>query len=250
MNIQIILIIIGLLIIFFLAFKLLKGILKAAITVGILLLVIVITSGIIIYNDAVTLKQGLEEENMIIITNENQVVTAFKTTADVPITSIIDQEFYETITDEELNEIKEKIDNEEYDEIDQEKFLLIIDQELFYDKETQIMDIETTLSEQTLIDFAESTTKEEAIQALNQNEDLQELNLEFYAGIELTELKSQLYYNLIMQEVKETKGTMIIQGIKDKQITTRPQLISITVLNIFPERIMQGLTQQLNQEGE
>lgn len=240
MNIQLILIIIALVIIFFLALKIFKKIVKAAITVFILLLLLTGVAGIIIYNDAMKIKRGFEGEQTIIITNEGEMITAFKT-ADLTITSIRNQEFYEEITEEELQEIAQKLTNEEYEDIEEENFLIIIEQKTFYEKESTILGVETTAEKEALEKFALSTNIEEAVIALSELNEIEQEELALLDK-ELRELKNTVYYELLLNQIKETKGTFLIRGIKDREIKTIPRLTSVTVFNIFPESILERMT--------
>ena len=240
MSIQIILLIIGLALIFFLAFKLLKGIIKAAITVFVLALLLIGVFGIIIYADATTLKKGFEGEKTIVILYQDEVVTAFKATTDVTIRAAIRQDFFESLTIEELNELKEKIENEEYDEIEKEELLLIINQEVFYDEEILINDKKINLSKEILNDLAQSKTLNEAISAIGKHPEINQEDLTI-SDVAHQDFLNQIYYELFKNKLKNTKGTFIIDGIKDKKIDTRPQLLSIKIINFFPESIMKRL---------
>ena len=235
MTIQLILIIIGLAIVFFLAMKLLKGLIKAAITVIIIIIILIATTGIIIYNDAMTIKRGLEGEQTIIIIHEQEIVTALK------INPLNTQRPFDTFTEEEIQDIKQNINEKDYDEIEREEFLLIINQELFYEDEINLIGKQINISEEMLIRIALSETKQELLEVLEEHEEISAQELIIFANQEKQEIKNQIYYALFINKITETKGKFIIDGIKNKQIHTEPKLISITLLNYFPERLMERL---------
>lgn len=237
MNIQIILIIIVLVVAFFLALKIFKKIVKAAITVFILLLLLTGVAGIIIYNDAMKIKKGFEGEQIIVITHDDEVVTAFMTSG-ISISSQRNQQSYESVSQNELEKIADRIRAQEYKKIDEEKFLLIVDQKVFYEKEVNVMGVETTMTQEVLEAFALSTDVLEASSILSDLPEVRPVYLEFFVNAELNELKNDVYAELFMSQISETRGTFLLKGVRNKDIITRPKLISVSVLNIFPESIL------------
>ncbi|MFP4567358.1 MAG: hypothetical protein ACLFN8_00285 [Candidatus Woesearchaeota archaeon] len=243
MSIQIILIIIGLIIIFFLAFKLLKGIIKALITVVVLVIVLLITSGIIIYNDAATLKQGIENEATILIMQEEQIITGFKTTAKVSLTSAINNQFYQTLNDDELKDITQKTESEDLKEIDKDHLIIMIEQKIFYEDELILNQDTIQINEQTLETFATTQDMRLAIELL-QDAGLSDMQAQILIDQEINELKSLVYYNLFKNKLKDTRGKFIIEGVRDKTIDTNPRLISIKLFNFFPQKILTRIVEE------
>lgn len=240
MNIQLILLIIGLALIFFLAFKLLKGIIKAMIVVFIISIILVVATGFIIYLDASTIKQGFQGESKIIITQDKEFITAFGTN-DLTLKTALKQEFFKVPTEDEMIILIEKYEEEKYDEIVKDELLLILDQKTFYEDEIIVFGSKRNFTENDLNQIAKSKTKEDIKNILA---DISEEELIKMDDLTIDEIKGTIYFSLFQNKLKDTKGKFIIDGIKEKNINTKPQLISIKLLNFFPEKIMNKLVNE------
>ncbi|MCC7574293.1 hypothetical protein KO361_01775 [Candidatus Woesearchaeota archaeon] len=241
MTIQIILIIIGLALVFLLSFRLLKGVIKALISVVIISIVLIGVLGIVIYTDAMALKKGFEGEKTIIITEEQLLITAFKITSDVTLSSAINQKFYESITPQEIDELFEKIKEEDYEEIEENGILIVIEQKTFYDDEITLSGRKIKMEEQTLKDFALATSSNEATTILENAEVITQQEAIILREEGLHEIKNKIYYALLATKMKETKGNFLIKEVKNQNINIKPEMLSIKMLNFFPKKIMNNL---------
>ncbi len=241
MNIPLILFIVGIILVFFLTLKIFKKIIKAAIAVIILILVVTAVTSIVVYNDAMIIRKGFEDGKIIAITKNDELITAFNSKTDLTLTATIRQEFYETINPEKQEEIEKNIKENELDKINNETFIMVLNHEIFLEEKTKILGKETNTTQSMLDAFATTKEKEDAILILTGLEGITEEDTKELQELELHEIKSQIYYELFLNKFKETRGTFLINEIKENNIKTNPQLLSITVLNVFPENIMKRL---------
>ena len=240
MNIQLILILVGLVIVFFLAFKLLKGLIKAVITVFVIAIVLMVVAGVVIYNDAMVIRQAFQDQKTVVVTHNDELVIAFKMTSDVSLSSAFNQEFYELFSSDELNNISEKLANKDFGDIDEDHFLIIIDQKAFYDREYDFLDLELNFTKEFFEALAVSSTPEEIVLVLESLEGIGDASP--LLVLDYIELKTYLYYNFFKTEVKDSKGGFIISEIRNRNVDTRPQLLSIKFFNFFPKSIMERLS--------
>jgi hypothetical protein len=249
MNLQIILIIIGLALVFLLAFKLLKGIIKAVISVVIISIILLGIFGIIVYTDTVTLKKGLEGEKTIIITENQLLITAFNVGSNVTVASAIKQEFYNSLSPDEIDKLFEKIEKEDFKELEEKGLLLVIEQKVFYNEEMNLLN-KKTINEKTLQEFALTTNSEDAVQILKDANIITEMESLVLKERNLHEIKSEIYYALFATKLKETKGQFIVKEIKDENIHIRPELLSMKMMNYFPKRLMNKMMPVIEEEEE
>lgn len=239
MNISLILIIVGLVIVFFLAFKLLKKVIKAAITVFVIALLLLVVVGVIIYNDSMTLRKGFQEQNLMVFTYEDRVVTAFRAEFDLSVTAVMTQSFYESLPREELEEVVGRAPDESLKDFEYENLLLVMDQEMFYDKVITLNGVDINFSRQVLEDFAVASDAEEAVLILG---GVDGFDVSVVENFELFEIKNYIYYELFKSRFKDTRGGFLIDGIRQSYVDTTPRLLSISVLNFFPKSIMDRLS--------
>lgn len=230
MTIQIILIILVLLLVFFLAFKLLKGIIKALFSVGIILVLLLLVVGFVIYSDVSSLNKGLKEDKVFIILHESQFVTAFSVKEDLSLSRVVFGDLYESLSVEVIDSLLDKYNNDSFSEED--GLVLLLNDGLFFNKSSSVLG-DVVFSDELLVSLANVQFLEEAELIFG--------GFDFFiesSFVDLYDLKNKVYFELFKSEMKRSRGKFLVDGLKSKDISVRPELLSSKLLSFVPNKLL------------
>jgi len=230
MNISLLLLLIGLVLVFFLALKLFKNVIKALILVVILSIVLLGVFGLIVYFDVKNLSQGFQGEKTIIIMHQDLVITAFNIKKNVSVPDVLKKEFYESLSEKQFSDLKNKIELNQHQKIDSEGLIFLIDQSVFKNLKISINNQELLVNESFLEEFSAINNEEEALVYL------QSKNINLNNQLSIMEIRNEIYYALLIVKLKENKLEVLIAEIKNGNVNTIPALTSINVMNFFQKK--------------
>lgn len=240
MILNIILIVLVLFLAFFIFYKLLKTFFRAMFAVVLLIIFVVAVFGAVIYIDINKIKGNLDEDKTILLSHEGTVVAGFiysgnKDSEVLEVTNI------ELLTESRISEINEEISNDEYGEDSEGLITLIVDSSSFQDKTVEISEGTSINVSGDLISSVFSCKKLSECTAplISAAPGLKkEISSSFD---DEQDVKNKLFFNLFVKEVKDSKGAFIFDGIKDEKMTVYPELTTIKLIKILPDKLLDRL---------
>jgi hypothetical protein len=238
LAIQIILIAIVLIVAFFIFFKLLKTVFKAIFAVFLLILFVTAVFGAVIYIDATKMQGRMDADQTVLLSHNGNLNAGFIFSSgkkDVLDTTSIDQ-----LSEIELADLHEKISDEAYgDDIDR-GLTLVIDSSYFVGKTIELEKDSIIIINQTFNDNVLGCAKlDSCIKIFTAA--APGMKNEITASFQdktVQEIKNGYFFKLFTKELSESKGTFLVNAVKDDAMIIYPELTTIKLIKILPDRLV------------
>lgn len=245
--VSIILVILVILLAFFLFFKLLRGVLKAAIAVISLLLFVSAILGVIIYFDIAKVKKNFNEEQTILLAHKGEIVAGFSydNSEDEKILQNTKTALFEN---EKLASFNSELADGDYSP--EKGMTMVIDSSYFKDKSLELIDgVSITLTDEFIDNLLTCNDDDDCIDLMS--EKVPSLQKQIEASFEdEQDMKNKIFFNLFVEESKNTKGTFLISGLKEDQIKIYPELSSLKIIKMVPEKFFKKIADKTAEFAE
>jgi hypothetical protein len=231
LSIILVLLVLGLA--FFVFFKLLRGVVKAVIAVLFLVLFVIGILGILIYLDIAKVKSGFNEDQTVLLSHKGAIVAGFVYSNSQD--KILESDRLQPLDQSRLTDISNIVSSGNFEK--DKGFIIIVDSSHFYDKTVELAKGESiNLSEKLINDIFSCEELKDCTKILSSA--APELKPQIENSFEdALDVKNKLFFNLFVQETKDTKGTFLIKGIKEEQISVYPELTTLKLINVIPEKL-------------
>jgi hypothetical protein len=237
LAIQIILIVIVLVLAFYIFFKLLKTVLKAIFAVFLLILFVTAVFGAVIYIDATKMKGRMDADQTVLLSHNGNLSAGFIFSSGKR--DVLDTTSIEQLSTIELAELQEKITDENYgDDIDR-GLTLVIDSSYFVGKTIELEEDNIMINKTFNDDVLECNKLDLCIKIFTAAAPSIKNDItESFEDKTIQEIKNGYFFKLFTKEVSETKGTFLVNAVKDNSITIYPELTTIKLIKILPTRLI------------
>tara|TARA_Y100000294_G_scaffold167819_1_gene177379 strand:- start:42 stop:776 length:735 start_codon:yes stop_codon:yes gene_type:complete len=226
----------------FIAFKVVKQVLKLTFLITILTIVVLGLFSYLVYQDMGDLKENFSfNDNLLILQNENQLLTGVKLNFE-KISDFEELEAFNSLSQDQINEYNPYYTNEEYDKILGDHYkILFIDYNTFQDIQ-EIEVLNKAYSNEFVLQVLESQNPMELLTPKS-------LNIKSSENI-----KPILFTMLLTEKIKLQKSTFLITEMKNKNIRVYPETITFKIIKYIPVDFMQDqlakISEKVKQEEE
>jgi len=236
-TLNILFIVVALVLAFFIFFKLLRSVLKALMFVLFLCLFVVGILGILVYLDVGKVKSSFGNGQTALLTQDGTIVAGF--TYSDNTNEVLQSDKLNLMTEDELSAIDDKIKKGTY--TGEESLTLIISSSEFYDSTVDLLNGNNVVLDEKMINKIFScTSKDSCVNTLS--EQTPALKKQIAASFDNEQdLKNKLFFNLFTEKTKDSKGKFIITGIKNNNITIYPELTTLKLVKIVPDKIITNM---------
>ncbi len=238
MDVTLIILVFGLILIFFLFLKLLKSVLKALGVVLMVFLIIGLVLGSMIYTDITNFQKLASGKKVILFQDE-----VFKAGIGIPpITNVNDVLIRGAIThyyDSDFETFNELYSDKAYDNITPENGVLIIvlSDALSNTSTIEIGGMNITISKNDFLDIVNSKTTDEQIDILTKNLDAGEkLKAEEYITYNFDsaqKVKNFLFYKIFTGSESDL-GNFLLENLRKNTIEVYPEFITFKSISFIP----------------
>jgi hypothetical protein len=145
------------------------------------------------------------------------------------------------LSKEEISGINSELSNDEYGKNSSKGLTLVIDSSYFQGKTVEIMEGKSITVDEQMLDKIFTCDKLSSCTAVLVAV-APELKKEIAASFENEQdVKNKLFFNLFLQETTATKGTFIVTGVREDQIKIYPELATIKLIKLIPDKIIDSV---------
>lgn len=233
---------------FFVFLKLLKTVFKAVFAVMLLLLFVIAVFGIVLYIDYVKLKGTFEEDQLILLSHDEKIVAGFIFSNDRD-TEVLESDRLNLLSREEIIQMNEDLADEDYKKDYEHGLTVVLESSYFIGKSVELVKGKSIIINESIAEGVFSCTKLSNCTAVlvNAAPDIKKQIENSFEDEQ--DVKNKLFFNLFVQETKETKGTFLVTAIKDGTVTVYPEILTLKLIKMLPEKTINKILKTGFSEG-